>query len=93
MNKVCMFCGVEMKRLIESPNDIYGADDPRGYGLRYDGETFCPKCRGGNCGVSIPLTKKDIENLRDWFKHNPQDLEKCIPVIQEAFKNGVFKND
>lgn len=83
-----MFCGVEMKLEIASPNEMYGADDPFGYRRGPTGDTYCPKCRGGNCGVSIPLTQKDIENLRDWFKHNPQDLEKCIPLIQETFKNG-----
>ncbi|MDI6886648.1 MAG: hypothetical protein QMD22_10010 [archaeon] len=89
MNKVCMFCGVEMRPVIASYCDIYESaavyDDPRASIKMATGDTYCPKCMGGNCGVSIPLTQKDIENLRQWFKHNPQDLERCIPAIQEIF--------
>jgi len=79
--KVCMFCGVDMRDAITSPNEIYGADDPNGYKRIPTGDTYCPKCRGGNCGVSIPLTEKDLENLQQWFQHNPEDIEKCIPEI------------
>lgn len=80
-----MFCGVKMKPFIASPNEMYGADDPQGNVRGPTGDTFCPNCRGGNCGVSIPLTEQDIESLGRWFMHNPQDLAKCIPEIQNEF--------
>lgn len=91
--KVCMYCGVGMKPVIGSQNEIYGADEPSGYTKVTTGDFYCPKCRGGNCGVSIPLTTKDIENLHRWFQHNPEDLQKCIPEIQEAFKKGEDNHD
>ena len=87
-----MFCGVKLKPCIASPNQIYGASDdenPRGAMPVFTGDYYCPKCDAGNCGVSIPLTEKDVENLARWFEHNPQDLKRCIPKIRKKFAGAV----
>lgn len=84
-----MYCGVEMKPDIASPNDRFGASDlenPRGAMPVFWGEYYCSKCRHSNCGVSIPLSEKDIENLKRWFSHNPERINQCIPEIQSRFK-------
>ena len=86
--KICMYCGVEMKPIVSSPNEIYGADDPLCNRRVFMGDYFCPNCRRGNCGVSIPLTKDDIENLQRCFSMYPQNLKKCVPEIKSFFKEN-----
>jgi hypothetical protein len=88
--KLCMFCGVEMKPVIATPNEIYGADAPFGNTRVPTGDYYCPRCRAGNCGISIPPTLEEIENLKRWFHHNPQDLERCIPIVRGLFEIGAL---
>lgn len=97
--KVCMYCGIEVKPVIASPNSIYGVPDfenPRGAMPIFTGDYYCPKCKRGNCFVSIPLLEKDKNNLENMFKLKEKykhdlNLEKFIPEIQEYYKE-VYSN-
>lgn len=95
--KVCMKCGIEVKPVIASPNQMYGASDfenPRGAMAINTGDFYCPKCRRGNCYVHIPLTDRDRDNLKRMFelkeKYNHKlELETYIPEIQEYYREVV----